>query len=294
MKKLLILIFSLTLLLPFTVNAEEGDGYDWEIDSVEEGSNSASATVTIGSVAVPVYNVDMVWENPSFDWTYNEETKKFGWTPTPYCSSHTIESEEQLQDMLSSGVELYTDNSCSTEASSYDETVTYYEKFEREYYYFGIEDTSENGEIVPSIKWTPSEEYNYVEGKFSYSYEKPVCKVIEEEDLGLSSDKYELVTVYSDASCSTVVDTENVEFEPNTYYALYSEREFKELTSEEIPEVARDSYIGTPFYEINQAEKQWAYGLILELENKETPTTTPTAGDTLGTIKVTIRARETE
>jgi len=34
------------------------------------------------------------------------------------------------------------------------------------------------------------------------------------------------------------------------------------------------------------------YVIELDLENKEQPTTTPTAGDTLGTITVSIRAAE--
>lgn len=71
--KLLLGLFGIGVLSSvMTVNAQS-------LDSVEEGSNSAQSSVTVGEVELPVYSVDINWENLQFDWSYNSETAEYEW-----------------------------------------------------------------------------------------------------------------------------------------------------------------------------------------------------------------------
>ncbi len=49
------------------------------ITSVEEGSNSVDASVTVGNVETPVYEVEITWDGLTFDWSYNEYQQTFMW-----------------------------------------------------------------------------------------------------------------------------------------------------------------------------------------------------------------------
>jgi len=64
------------------------------------------------------------------------------------------------------------------------------------------------------------------------------------------------------------------------------------MTSDLIPLEARTGEMGYVYTEFDSPYHWSMYVIELDLENKEQPTTTPTAGDTLGTITVSIRAAE--
>ena len=96
-------------------------------------------------------------------------------------------------------------------------------------------------------------------------------------------------TIYTNESCTNELEDRTVEYEENKYYGMLLNFEEKELTGEELPDSARKAGAGDAWGFAGPATQ---YNLGLTLSNKEKPTTTPTAGDTLGTITISIRAAE--
>ena len=283
MKKLLMGIFGLTLLLPLGVFAESET-----LNSVE-GNNSADVSVTIGTVEVPTYTVYINWDAPTFNWTYNKKTGTYNWTYPPRCVVYDSEYHTEPDY-------YYEDNECSNVAFEgglvVEEEETYYVFEEVEGMHVMIEDYSENSRIVPSVKWTSDDKYNYVEGKFTYLDEEPLCHILD----NTFSDNWNYYTInytiYTNNSCTTKLYDTSVEYEENKYYALFKNCVEKELASEELPDSARKSQSGEGFWHDGSLKGRNTYDLYLQLENKTESTTTPKAGDTLGTITISIRAAE--
>lgn len=235
-KKILLGLFSVLFLLPIGVSAET-------LSSINPENNSSDASVTVGEVEVPVYNVEIDWNSFKFDWKYNHETNKYEW---------------QVGTSVDTGIEQYTNH-------------------------FHISDLSTGGEIVPSVKWTSEEDYDYVEGLFRYEKVIEECKLIENKndfDLLIDNSK----SVYTNATCTN--ETYDLEFKEG-FYAIVSRTEIADLTTSKIPEDGRvwgssDSGRNGP----------GSYHLKLYLKNKTQPTETPKAGEKIGTITITIEAAE--
>ena len=85
MKKKLFKILTGLCIFAFaiTVNAEVQDSAT--INSTETGKNLTDATVTVGTVEAPVYEVAVIWNDLTFNWVYDSETNDFGWKPVPIC-----------------------------------------------------------------------------------------------------------------------------------------------------------------------------------------------------------------
>lgn len=249
------------------------------INSVTEGSNTTNATVTVGEVEAPVYEVEVSWDDLTFDWTYNSETNKFGWTPSKVC----VPVDTSDFDIYE---EFYTDSTCSTEVTEYIGGTDYYRLESRKSASISIQDYSENGQIVPSIKWNSSSKYEDVVGNFKYYGE--TCAVIESEE---TFEHLKDRNLYTDSTCSTKVSTTPI-FEAGKYYVL-TEREGLNLTSEELPDAARTGGAGDCFggdEGMFCSSDDWA-GIYKLSFNLEGGTTNPTSGDEIGTITVSIRAK---
>ena len=231
--KLLTGLLALVLLMPMGVNAEITRE---ELDSVENGNNSTSVTVTVGEVETPVYEVDIEWDELKFDWKYNSETNKYEWSAT------------QTNDETLSAV--------------YENVIL-------------IMDYSTGGEIIPSVKWNSNIKYQYVEGEFYYYKDILTCESISEEEF-YQNKKYKHV-LYTDSECANRLDSSVNEYQEGIYMKSGS----KKLTTEEIPEKAKIKFDDDNYYL-----------LILTLNNKTKSTETPTAGDTVGTVTITIKAAE--
>lgn len=296
---------ALSLLMTTGVYAVETD----TIDSIEEGSNSTSANVTVGTVEVPVYRVELWWDSLTFDWVYDEYTKTFGWKTAPLCEQFDKFDKEKIEAEINGGgsvyiSDLYTDSTCSTKANAYDESVQgYYYLNDRNFASIGIRDHSENGVIVPSIEWNSSEKYSNVIGKIFYmNYSQPICSNIDSEDMlnyALEND----VTLYSNNACSIVSDDANVTYEEGKYYAFVNIEAMKILGGNEIPDEARYAACGAIFdYRFTEIETRlyeedsWArkeiYDLKFYIENdSKKEIIIPTQGDVIGTITVTFREK---
>lgn len=270
--------------LALSVNATDSA----TLDSVETGSNSTNADAVVGTVETPVYTVAVIWNDLTFDWVYDEDTNEFGWAPAPHCNQISSE-RENVEGAINSGKAVYKDNTCSERVYSYSDEVTqYFESIHPEAIGIGIEDLSENGQIVPSIKWTSSEKYNDVTAKFTYKGK--TCIALETEEV--FNVAKENTTIYSDSNCSTV--TEATAFETGKYYALTT-KDF-DLETEEIPDAGRTSVMGGDCINgicfdqnINgELDPLSQYLLGFKLEGG---TTVPTAGDVIGTLTVSIRAK---
>lgn len=269
--------------LALTVNAQETDSttINWTV----AGSNSSNATVTVGTVEAPVYEVAVIWNDLTFNWVYDSETNDFEWKPVPIC--YNIDAtEENVQGVLDSGSKVFTNDTCTERAYSYSsEATAYYVLDERTTTTIGIEDMSENGQIVPSIEWNADEKYEDVTANFSYTGEG--CVVLPSE-AAFNYAKELGKELYNGNTCETTVNSEG--FIQNHYYVMANTT--LPLTGTEIPDNGRQSAAGSmgvdgisfPSTEFPRTH----YYVHLTLEGGST---TPTTGDAIGTITVSIRAK---
>ena len=285
MKKLIMGILGLMLLLPIGVDAS-GPKLEWEIiNSITEGDNSIDASVTVGEVDVPVYSVQISWQNFRFEWKYDKKLNSYGWKAAEICQPLNITTSESFDEFSADRI-IYTDNACMTETTSYDESITEY------YYrlddfsltddngaYILITDQTENGSITPSLTWNATEDYGYVEGKFSYFLRREnVCKPATKEDIETFS------FVYSDNECKTEwIDADTIEYEEGKYFVVTEVRDYTLLTTPTVPSAARVE---------NDNSGIRTYELVLQLENKVQPQKTPTTGEKIGTVTISISANE--
>jgi len=280
-KKLLLAILSLGVLLPCVVGAEQTST---NLDSVDEGNNSANTQVTVGNVAVPTYGVAIIWDDMTFDWVYNPELNKFEWKPSSSCNPAWITS---LEEFLEYEGRVYLDETCteSTDLYNSENFDEYYVLYERESAAIGIEDLSENGQITPSIKWTADDKYNDVTAKFQY-YKKSCSLINSQAAYDIAKD----LTMYSDNSCTEKLMTVPT-YEPGKYY-VYASKE-TDLLTEEISNDGRHSsagggYVDGLIFNIDEVINN-QYLLSLKLDGGST---IPTAGDKIGSITIKIKASE--
>lgn len=281
-KKLLLGLVSLLSVLPFGVNAET-------IGSVEE-NNTSNANVTVGEVDNVIYNVEIVWNEFKFNWKYNSEKSEYEWQAGNAMEIIPLSIYGEIDEEFFNAEKenICMDSTCTTKIS---EELTYEELVANidDYYYnvgegdisnhFHIGDYSIGGEIVPSVKWTSAEDYEYVEGKFTYSANVEKCELFEDEE---SFEQYvsEGIKFYSDSACTEELDETVTEYQSGMYtIAMYSER--LALNTEEIPANGR---------QVGNEGSHW-YHLSLDLVNKTAPTSTPKSGDRIGTITITIKAK---
>lgn len=285
MKKKLFKILTGLCIFAFaiTVNAEVQDSAT--INSTETDKNFTDATVTVGTVEAPVYEVAVIWNDLTFNWVYDSETNDFGWKPVPICYNIGA-AEENVKDALDNGKKVFTNNTCTERAYSYNSDATeYYVLEDRTTTTIGIEDMSQNGQIVPSIEWNADEKYEDVTANFSYTGEG--CVVLPSE-AAFNYAKELGKQLYNGATCETTVNSEG--FIQNNYYVMANTT--LPLTGKEIPDNGRQSAAGSmgvdgisfPPTEFPRTH----YYVHLALEGGST---TPTTGDAIGTITVSIRAK---
>ena len=268
------------------VNAEVSNS---ELD-MENGVGSDTQTVTVGEVERPVYNVNFYWNDLTFDWVYDDETKEFGWAPASLCDGKYLGSyiKDNYAEELADG-KVYSDNTCSTlvYSSNVEDEAEYYVRYDRDAVYINIEDFSTNGQIVPTVEWKSNVDYDYVEARFTHT--EDTCVLIPSKEVFDVALKY---AVYSDNTCT--VKSNSTTFTADTYYALV-ERE-KVIAGGELPDTARRSAAGSVdeiegFTFVDHAFARNNYHLGLNLVNKTAPTKAPTAGSAIGTITISVRAK---
>ena len=161
-------------------------------DPLNEGT---TGSVVVGEVATPVYEVNIFWDDLTFDWTYDYDTNSFGWKPASLCENEyeMVGYEAEFDEKLAKG-EIYTDATCSTVTNERTEEAVYYAVSERDYVYMGIEDFSQNGQIVPSISWNAESNYSYTIANFEEEdedsfKEKIISNFKEEYRLDLSEEQ---------------------------------------------------------------------------------------------------------
>ena len=283
-KKLLFSILCLGLLLPIGANADDSTN----IDSIEEGNNSTNVDATVSNVAVPTYEVAIIWDDLSFDWSYNKDTKSFEWKPTSMCRPAGITNQKEYSEINNEyNGEIYTDESCSIlNEEEYSEDKNYYVIYERENAYIGIEDMSQNGEIVPSIIWESESKYSDTEAEIKYRAKE--CLTINSENVFDGALEHEEI-LYSDENCTTEV-TNTPEYETGKYY-VYAEKMDSKFTleTEELPENARFSAESACVDDICFYSKYDENNYYLSL-NLVGGTVTPTVGDKIGSVTIKIKA----
>lgn len=275
--KLLVGIF--VFAIGITVNAEGTTS----IPNLENGEGSTNGTVSVGSVETPIYNVNIYWSDLSFDWTYDSDSADYSWTPSKICSPY------EADNVSATGKNIYSDKNCTEIANNVGEesgTPKYYLD-SRDSVFFNIEDSSEHGQIVPSVKWNAASNYSYVDAKFTV-YED-FCVAVPNENVYDVAVNY---GIYSDSTCAT--ETTPSGYVENKYYTFA--RKPVVLTTEELPDSVRVSAAGdsTKIDGLTFVKRDYIrnnYRVDFVLVNKSTPTATPTAGDQIGTITVSVRAK---
>lgn len=255
-------------------------------------NGGTTGSVVVGEVATPVYTANIFWDDLTFDWTYDNDTNSFGWTPASLCEREYVMVEDpEFEAKLAEG-KIYTDATCSTVTTERTEDDVYYSVRDREHVYLTIEDLSENGQIVPSIEWNAEANYSYTTGTFEIRDER--CIAVDREDVYTMAKELGQ-GIYTDNTCSTkATDTG---YESGKYYAI-ARMAYAPITGTELPDSARNSaagsggyiedldiFIENPVYAENQ------YSLRFSLGTTTQPTTTPTAGNKIGTITVSFRAK---
>lgn len=289
-KKLFNLLFGLCVfMIGTTVNAETVSG----AEDMPGGVGEDSQSVVIGSVETPVYNVSIYWSDLTFDWVYDEATESFGWSPAKVCSPWSYLSDDEYNTVVANGTQLFTDEACSTASTGYSEDTEYFSLEERERVFFNIEDYSLYGQIVPSIEWNAESSYSYVDAVFMAR--PKMCIAVDKEEY--YDEALTLNTgLYSDSSCTIAAEAEG--YTANKYYTNVRPLDgvYIELTTAEIPDSVRRSAAGVGaevgdylFESSEYAENN--YTIAFTLENTTAPTSTPSAGDKVGTITISFRAK---
>lgn len=287
MKKNLFRVLFGVLVFFVGVNVYAQDEYS-SLDNLENGEGSADASVTVGEVATPVYNVGIYWNNLTFDWVYDEDTNAFGWAPAKVCSYFSSEEHDFYNAVVDNGQTLYTDTNCTEVATEFTEETGYYVYERPSGVGMGIEDMSENGQIVPSIRWTSEADYDYVEAEFTANGQK--CISVPNETVYNVAVNY---GIYSDATCST--ETVDNGFAAGTYYTMVVDSDVV-LDEGEISDSFRVSGAGgveevDGYTFVSFAFERNQYHFVLNLKNKTVPTTTPATGAKIGTVTVSIKAK---
>lgn len=281
-KNLFKVLFGVCLfMVGFNVNAETST----DLPNIPGGEGATDNTVTVGNVDTPVYNVNIYWNDLTFDWVYDADAEEFGWAPAQYCDLHYAENGDLAGDTV-----IYNDENCTEEAGvvAGDENGDgKYHLVRPESVSIGIEDYSTFGQIIPTVEWEANADYDYVDAEFTY--EDEACVLIPDEDVFDVALKY---GVYTDNKCS--VATDSTTFTADTYYAIVEDE--KVMNGGDLPDTARRSAAGSVdtidgFVFVDHAYARNNYHLELNLVNKTTPTTTPTIGSEIGTITISVRAK---
>lgn len=133
--------------------------------------DSRTHDVTVGGVDETVYSVDIEWgENMVYDWKYNENTGSYGFKARLGCRGwYADNSTTTYLRALANSNSLYSDENCEVPfTGTVDE-----EGFDRYYAkddvggHIRVVDYSQNGKVSATASFTPTEKYNWVEGKFA-------------------------------------------------------------------------------------------------------------------------------
>lgn len=270
---------------------------------VDEGNNSDSTNVVVGEVDTPVYTVGIRWGDFSYHWAYNSETGSYEWKdgkvdrcggvvpfsgegdPSPEFKVYT---EEEYAEQISAG-NIFSDSTCSTVTSD----VTFAEVEEKKVYtvYKGVSNTeiiifdeSSLGQVVPSIEWNSTDDYDWTTGEFVYENATMTCELETSETYPLG------YAIYYDSDCNNEVTDTEENYQPNTYYkGVYT---FATQTTKggELPDSAR--FDGGVVCDGDKCVSVRVYDVKFNLGVDEGKTVkTPKVGDTIGTITVSFRAK---
>ena len=274
----------LSVMLPFAVNAET-------MSSVIDGENSTNANAVVGEVDTPIYEVEVTWNSFQFDWKYNSEKGEYAWEVGVTMNAVPVTRLIELATFDETNFEsmkdfIYDDEYCVNKSSgdlTYNEVIENHEN----YYYcstafgdttnhFHIGDYSTAGRITPYVKWTSAENYEYVQGKFEYMSTAEICEPVENAE-SFDSNVNSGIKMYSNSTCTEELPSTINEYQSGIHVIKQGSHSV-DLTTEKVPDDGRhvNDYL------------TW-YHLSLHLENKNKPATFPKAGDTIGTITITIK-----
>lgn len=280
-RNLLMMIIGCGILLTQIVRAETVD---------LENVTRTEQNVVVGEIDVPVYSVDIIWGDMTFDYKYNGYNGKYEWREQIECIK--LESDSYYD---SDSSRIYMDSNCDERyiPSEYDsletlidrgfyEAITKMDELEFGWVFAGeiqVHDGSHirdnyGGFITPTLTWTSENEYSYVEGDFLYT---DMCSLLNSDQLA------ELIaegdSIYTDSGCENLeVDT----LYPNDqYYGWVEKIGHNKVTLPVTSAMAGFMYGGD----------RTMYSAELKLKSVGNSNIMPTAGDIIGRITVNIETR---
>lgn len=135
-----------------------------------ENVSTTGQTVTVGDVDVPIYSVDIEWGDMTFDWKYDSETGNFGFKAKLGCDAYVMSPEDTTLTAAKELGYLYSDNTCANlQTVDLIEGNTYYQKT-KVGGKISVVDNSVNGYVSAYVEFNPSQDYEWVTGKFAESY----------------------------------------------------------------------------------------------------------------------------
>ena len=285
MKKLLsyLLVIALVFGMGMSFVNAEGEG-----NESFTGSGDAGAEATVGDVDAPVYDVEVNWYNFVFDWKYNETAHEYEWMVhqtldcMPYTHDDLVDMGYDFDNL--GEVTFYTDSSCTVVKENFgNANDTYYmlEGAGAPRAFVVIEDMSTNGYIEPSLSWSSEDQYDFTTAAITYSVDVPVCDVVPD----YAYDEVTLAHISSDCT-GDEIETANAP-EGTVFYAYLNDVQELEYTGGEVPITAKRAASGGVLY--NGVHDYYEFYLELGLDETKT-ITTPTPGDTIGTLTITITA----
>jgi hypothetical protein len=248
------------------------------------GNGETEAEVTVGSVAVPVYSVEITWDNFVFDWKYDNNNNNFYWGNHGYCTAATSlnevpgEHEGQRYGFVYENT-FYSNDTCTTEISDKDALLDSLEAGNATAYYVSVDteatinvyDTSTNGYVTVGFDWEAESKYNFTTANFKYYKDVESCVAIPTANV----DEY---GAFTNSNCSgerTLV----ANAPEGTQFYEYDIQWTATAFQSELPLEA-----GTP---AGYGIEGYTVGMTLDVDRTKT-ITTPTAGDKIGTLTISI------
>ena len=281
MKKLFYALISVTLLF----NA--GSVYAEEFDTLTENGDSTT-NATVGTVESPEYNIIVNWFGFVFDWKYDNETQKYGWKSHEVCQEVTYGS-------INSGEydeEWYSDSNCTMRTYLPDTSLQEEDKVYRKMgngltmdpsAVIMVEDYSTGGYADVSLGWEAAQKYDYTTATFTYKTDDRVCKPLSASNIT----DFEITEAYTNSACTGEKTLIASAPQDSIFYEYQHESGKSTYTSGPIPANGKLPNAGSFIYDT--IHPYGTYFIQLDLGVDETKSiTTPTAGETIGTVTVTI------
>lgn len=252
-----------------------------------------SQTVKVGNADAPVYSYEINMDSFGiYDWVYDNDTQSYSWQNG--CKEYTYEAGMGTTDGM------FSDSKCTTEVGSLKSGDKYYVQISNS---IQITDNSTYGSISADVEYTPSENYKWTGMEINtHTYE--CVPVTLSPSIGVNYTNFfmddECTFLYEDEDEFLIGESETYTYDVSTFANV--------LTSETYDEYPSSYSLDLKFNEIGVYIHSYLNGSrrsditfdkrtataefipFIPIVTNAEETSTPVAGDILGTVTVNIHA----